>query len=847
MQPSLRKILLVTLTSLSVSALAGTAHDHLACGGVVHGEGARPYLETIRDIQANTHASSMALTQSEITYVDVAVVMHNTWLASLATRQTADDNGKPYENGAQFAMKRINAQFEGMNAVFEKQNVNTRLRPVYFAIATNDIIPTYENTSEEYNNVFHCLMLQSPFDDPDFRYGRNFCEAQGLQRITDLIKDQVDVVYYVRDLIVTQADDGSALRENMLGRATNGQFLTVFDNYTNEALPEYLSNKELPFYQEMIASARFGLRNRGIFMHEMGHVFGADHSFAAGTSNNPHGCGEDPKGMPVLPGDPRLLLPTIMHVSGGSKQHEFFSDPDIIINGDPCGIPGEADNLSAVKEHANVIHLNSERSTPNSEIALVEDHITINRAAGKATITLRRTGDLSLPAYFNVIANDGTAWEGRDFIFGLQEVRFLPGESEATLDVTLLPRHEGHSDTTFTIAINAAINTSFSPTPVQITLQSDIPLSHGNVEFETNVLTTQEGAGYAVDIIRTGGMDGDITFLLRTQDGSAVEGIDHNAINEVITLRDKETRYTVNHAALQRPGTQGERTFQLTLSDVTGGASLGAYASLAVKVNDTVNAGELTLAATELTAFEGQEIPLQIERRGGSDGELTVTIKTVQGVALSGVDFVAMNETVLFKEGQTTATVGVRSIAREGEQGVRAFDVTLSDTSVPTALGSPNTTRITLNDVVPTTHISFSTSTLSVEEGMTGTVQLLRTGDIANAAIVTVTTQGGTAAAGLDFTAINQVITFPAGEASATINLNTLDRTGLQGSRYLDLTLNSPQGAALGSNDRARVTITDRIPAPEKDTAQPASGGAISFVILPLLLLLGYRRRQHHS
>jgi hypothetical protein len=73
---------------------------------------------------------------------------------------------------------------------------------------------------------------------------------------------------------------------------------------------------------------------------------------------------------------------------------------------------------------------------------------------------------------------------------------------------------------------------------------------------------------------------------------------------------------------------------------------------------------------------------------------------------------------------------------------------------------------------------------------------------------VTLSTSDGTAQAGSDYSALNQVVTFAAGESSQTVDVALLDDNLAEGDETFTVTLSSPVNANLGTAS-ATATIVD--------------------------------------
>ncbi len=98
---------------------------------------------------------------------------------------------------------------------------------------------------------------------------------------------------------------------------------------------------------------------------------------------------------------------------------------------------------------------------------------------------------------------------------------------------------------------------------------------------------------------------------------------------------------------------------------------------------------------------------------------------------------------------------------------------------------------------------------LSVAAGQTATVPVRLSNASDTEQSVHVTTGGGTAEAGTDYTAVDQVVTFAPGETQADVDVATASRGALAPRRTVDVTLSEPSdGIALGARSTTTVTIT---------------------------------------
>ena len=140
--------------------------------------------------------------------------------------------------------------------------------------------------------------------------------------------------------------------------------------------------------------------------------------------------------------------------------------------------------------------------------------------------------------------------------------------------------------------------------------------------------------------------------------------------------------------------------------------------------------------------------------------------------------------------------------------------VGLNTTAYPEVAGV--TTYIARTDfdmqTVPTGgRLQFSAATYSVAEpGGLATITVTRTGSAQSQVSVGYSTGGGTATAGLDYDTTQGTLVFAEGVTQQTFSIPIHDDTDMEGNETILLSLFNPtNGAALGSQDEAALTIVD--------------------------------------
>lgn len=635
-------------------------------------------------------------------FVDVAVVMHSSWVNDdMKPLFTLDLNGRFYENGAQFAIARIKAQFDAFNEVLAKQNVHVRIRPAFFGVVSPELVDQTD-TSVKYNDFDQVLAcIHYPETDPVYVELSNVCSADYFKSVREAVFGKVDIIYYVRS--------GSFGNLGEYNQGNTPAFIgaAVYDGFADEIRSYRSSRPGRNSPPPVVETYEFSDHHFYLFMHEMGHVFDAQHEVTpeeptanAIGANRAYGCGKA-EGLRYVPGDIDTMKKTIMwNGYGSSTKHMFFSDPDLVVDGDRCGVPGVADNISTIRKNTWIATIH-DLPTPRSEVSFVETTKSVRRDTGQATLLLRRTGDLTDPAYLTITAKDGTAWELRDFSFGLQEIKFAAGESEKEVNVTLLPRARGHLDTSFSLVVHSSIGATVNTVEPEVTILSDKPMQYGVLQFETSIEVV-EGSTAKLTLVRTEGVDGAIEFKVDVKNGTAINGSDFNATQTFTgVLKDGESSKTFEIPTVKRAGGQGERAFSLTLREVSGGAVVGVASSATVKIQDEPELGVLDFSAASITLNETTNAILRINRSNGTDKNVGVRIRTIDGTAFYGVDYIGFERDIEFPAGKASMDIEIQIVNRPGEQGPRYFDVSLSHEYYGVKLGNITSTRVNIVDVVP--------------------------------------------------------------------------------------------------------------------------------------------------
>jgi len=348
--------------------------------------------------------------------------------------------------------------------------------------------------------------------------------------------------------------------------------------------------------------------------------------------------------------------------------------------------------------------------------------------------------------------------------------------------------------------------------------------------FASETFQAVEGSGAATILItRTNGAE-EASVLFETQAGTASSVSDFQSVSQVVTFEEGQVVQTVTVPLINNFEPEPAETILVRLSDPEGNARLGTTFEATVQVIDDdpnpPGSGFVRIGAPTFSVNEGAgTLTIPIERVGGSAGRVGARIRTLDGSAVAGEDFQAIDLDLSFANGDKAPKLVQIPIQDDGQvEDLEFFLIELSPPSdgglTPADLG-PNlaTATITDNEVPPPPPeeqvLSFSQSTFEVaENGAFATIDVSRN-STAGEVRVTFEATAGTAAPGERFVPVTEELIFEEGEQTKLIQVPIINTTTFEGDETVEIRLLAPSGgASLGEPSEAVLTILDDEPAP---------------------------------
>lgn len=460
-------------------------------------------------------------------------------------------------------------------------------------------------------------------------------------------------------------------------------------------------------------------------------------------------------------------------------------------------------------------------SAPASILSVVRPAFAINnttapKAGGTATFTVTRSGSPESLAYYesqiSYMTQNGTALAGTHYVAvpTLTPIIFAPGETEKTVEITLLDNGTFEADKTFQVVIGNAVNATIADSMGIATVTSATAPT-----LSINDVTVSKTDGTAVFTITRTGTDEQMdnypssTVTVTSHDWESQAGVHYTQVPPTqITFTGRETTKTFTVEILDNRTYEADRVFSLHLTNAVGAT-----------ITDIVGFGTITSLERPWITFEDVTDPVSktegkvvftIVRDGPNIDYYTSTfyvttepISPASGTpAVAGIDYTHVQALqVKFDPGVIQTTVEITLNDDHEWRSDRQFQLVGTNPPAPVnAFYADNRATVTITSPeVP----SFSIADVTAEEPDGFAVfTVTRTGPHVGyyASTVKYATEDDTAVAPDDYTAIPaSTLSFAAGEATKQISVVLMDDGVREADQTFRVLLSDPHNATLST------------------------------------------------
>ena len=443
----------------------------------------------------------------------------------------------------------------------------------------------------------------------------------------------------------------------------------------------------------------------------------------------------------------------------------------------------------------------------------------IMESIGSYQLRIRRLGGFNSPVSVSYSYIGISASAPQDFVDNSGTVSWLNGDADdkiVTVDIvddTIFEEAETfrvvlHSPTPASVPVGIHDNVTFTILP------SDV--AGGVLGFSSPVFEVFEEDGVAaITVLREGGDDRPATVRYTITPGSATDPEDLTAgPGGVLTWGDQDaTSRTISVPLVDDDVFETNEQFTITLSDVTGDASLGVASISVVILESDRKAGILSFSAPQFVYEEDAGIfSLEVTRVNGSDGLVSVDYRALNGSARAGIDYELAPGSLVWTSGETGSKFIQGNIVddTEFEPIDEAFVALLENPTGGAVFGPLTSTAVIIrgpNDFTAGT-LGFADVSVNVNEE-TGSVALtiLRTEGVDGLVTFTYASFPGTATEGIDYLPRNSTLVLPNGADSTTVVFTIVDDPEYERIETFSVQILAATGGASIDPARAMATV----------------------------------------
>jgi uncharacterized delta-60 repeat protein len=312
---------------------------------------------------------------------------------------------------------------------------------------------------------------------------------------------------------------------------------------------------------------------------------------------------------------------------------------------------------------------------------------------------------------------DGTAVAGTDYQGSRGVVVFGPLETNRTVFIAVYDNTLLDGLRSFRVALSnptagVALGTIAE---AQVIINDDDggssePPGRGEtVQFQTPDFRVSETGQVAVIQVERSKLDADYEFTVQyaTSGGMAVAGVDYENASGVLVFPPFCASQSISIPIHDNSATDGARVFYLTLSDPSNGVELGLSRYERIIIEDDEARG-IPEARQETAQFQtaefsvsetGRVAVLQLVRSDHSSPyDIKVGFATVDGSAVAGIDYQATNGVVVLPSFSTNQTILIPIFDNFKADGIRSFQVVLSNLTDGLSLGENTNAEVRIID-----------------------------------------------------------------------------------------------------------------------------------------------------
>lgn len=291
---------------------------------------------------------------------------------------------------------------------------------------------------------------------------------------------------------------------------------------------------------------------------------------------------------------------------------------------------------------------------------------------------------------------NGTATAGSDYTAASGLLTFSPGQTTATVSVTVAGDTTPEADETLTVVLSNPVGSQIVRGTATGTIYNDDGVSITDISVVEGPTRT-----IAVTVSLSGAAATPITVNYQTRDGTATAGLDYTATSGSLTFAAGETSKTINVGIIDDTIFEGNETFQILLTAGANATIVDGIGTVTITNDDTRPPPSLAIVDASVTEGSGGGtgfLRFQVALSEVRTTDTVVNFATVAGTAVAPADYVETSGQLTILAGSRFSFISV-PVVRDGLiEAAETLTVQLSNPSSGVTISRATATGTILND-----------------------------------------------------------------------------------------------------------------------------------------------------
>ena len=458
----------------------------------------------------------------------------------------------------------------------------------------------------------------------------------------------------------------------------------------------------------------------------------------------------------------------------------------------------------------------------NDETPTVTAANKINEEGETVSISFALSEESGRDISFNYATNNGTAIAGIDYTSQSSSITFAAGESIKTINVVTLDDSLDEDRENFTVSLSNPTNVKLGTSVIEIALDDN----DEEPTVSINGSNASEGSNSATAVISLSSASGKVITVdyLAFEANSAKAIEDFIPVSSSITFAPGEIQKTIAIDLVNDTIREASESFDISLGNI-----INAVASVNDTVSIVIEDDDLppTIAITDASVLEDVgSINVTVSLSNVSSETISVDVDTLNGSAISGIDYTEYSNTLIFNPGETSKSVTLSILADTLDEFDESFNVVISNPSNASIANESAKVTIIDSDLAPAISL---VAPVSINEGQNAeyaiTLSKISAKDISFDYEVSGVSSN-------DVLVTSGSVNIPAGSQTASFVVTSLEDNLIEANEVIEISLNNEQNVQIGSSTyRTQLINTTVAKINISDVSVNESAGSASLTI----------------